>query len=213
VKAHGRHPIKTFIMPGALLLAGMYLEHRGAFAPYTNIAFDAFQHFKRARSEPSFQPEVTIFSVAEDTFRRFLNGSELHRQEQLAAVIRTIACGSPAVLGVDWNTADWQPEVVQQLANHVKDTRIVWARLLKSESGKSGNEEPTIPAPLLGGFSLPDNWLPGIAILSSDSDHNVRSYRRWHSVRAVEGASFEKKRSFSLEVTRSYCQAKPGASD
>jgi len=184
------HGVKSIVVFGLLLGFSVYLEKIGFFEPFAAATYDWNQRIAKVNA-PRRDPAVTVFSFGSDNAGPSKRSNPT--ENEVLQAIRIIACGRPAVIGVDWRSGGWSPRGLDTLRNGpVASTPIVWAReILKS--GEIGR--------VAGGVSLPANWKAGIAEVVADPDHSVRRHNRWIPPHGP---------SFPWLLLQSYC-SRPGA--
>lgn len=174
---------RAWLMLLALLAINHLLELRGFFEPHAIATYDWFQRFTRnATIRP--EPLVTAFTLAPAPN---LAADEVN-------VVRTaqvLACGRPAVIGIDWRWEKWAQNSLEALREGpAARIPIVWAQ----EIGGSA-------AAVAGGTQPRENWKSGVAAVPLDWDRAVRSHRRF----------FDNRESFSWALVREFCRVRPDA--
>jgi len=182
--------IRRWVKSSAVLLALLsfnhYLEHVGFFEPFALASYDWMQRFVRETQPKVAEPVVTLFTLGADA-----QGPAA--ESMIVRMIQTIACGEPAVIGIDWRSGRWNPRTLAALqTGPAARTPIVWAREM-DEQGNLG--------PVAGEVPLPPHWSTGIAAVHQGWDHAIRRHQRWFS---------PERESFSWVLAKTYCRS-PGA--
>lgn len=183
----GRSRLTSGIILVLLVSFSFYLEYRGTFIPFSLTAYDVYQRWRRQIAEPALkEPFATVFLL--DSSRLSAVGASVGDRD-VVALIEAIACGKPAVIGVDWRSGEWNPDLLQRLkTGPAAKVPIVWARehLPDGTLGK-----------VAGSVSLAGNWRAGPAELSADWDRAIRRTNR--KVGAIDGFAW----SVAIEVCQS----------
>ena len=183
--SRARQILKSGVVLAGLLIFNHYLEHRGFFEPYTIASYDWMQRLVRQAKPAVTEPLVTIFTLGPD-----VHGQEI--EVTIARMIQIIACGEPAVIGVDWRTGNWNPQTLSELqTGPASRVPIVWAR----ETNAVGK-----PGTVAAEVALPSHWSTGIAAVPEDWDHSIRRHQRWFA---------PDRESFSWVIAKTYCRV-PG---
>jgi CHASE2 domain-containing sensor protein len=198
-----RHLLRAFPVFVVVTLLTLALESAGWLRGFETTALDTWLRLRKP-IKPKF---VCIVTINEDDYLRIFGRKSPLDPKTVTTLIRAIADGKPAVIGVDIDTSDpeWQSVVrdVQRLSPG--QTPIVW------EQEAIGEEEPLKPVSVLGGADVTPRPLSGISGLFQDWDGVVRRSRRYFSAKGERDGQIEAVDSFPWAIVKAFCQTFPKA--
>jgi CHASE2 domain-containing sensor protein len=174
------------------------LEHAGWLRGFETTTLDTWLRLQKP-IKPQF---VCVVTINEDDYRTIFDGKSPLRPEAVMTLIRAIADGKPAVIGVDIDTSDaqWQSIVSELQPLSQGRTVIVW------EQEAIGQEEPLTPVSVLGGAEITPKPLSGISGLFQDWDGVVRRSRRYFSTKGALEGQMEIVDSFPWAIVKAFSQ-------
>src|SRR6266403_2545948 len=171
-----------------LLVTGftIFLEYAGWLKGFELAALDSWTRARLHLFQPSVSKNIIIVSITDQDYQDIFAATSPLDAKGLEGVIKAIASGKPAVIGIDIDTSDKAFRTIKTPEN----VSIVWA--MDAAVNKEGNVNPPLPLVLGGTQPQPAT---GIAKLPIDDDGIVRAYVR----------KFGSYDSFEWRIAKTYC--------
>jgi CHASE2 domain-containing sensor protein len=179
-------------------LLTLALEYTGWLRGFETTALDTWLRLLKP-IKPQF---VCVVTINDDDYLRIFGGKSPLNPETVMALLRAIADGKPAVIGVDIDTSDaqWQSIVPDIPRLSQGRTAIVW------EQEAIGQEEPLTRVNVLGGAEITPRPLCGVSGLFQDWDGVVRRSRRYFSTAGGREGQIEIVDSFPWAIVKAFSQ-------
>jgi CHASE2 domain-containing sensor protein len=199
-----RHLLRAFPVFIIVTLLTLVLEHVGWLRGFETSALDTWLRLLKP-IRPQF---VCVVTITEEDYRTIFDGKSPLNPETVVTLIRAIADGKPAVIGVDIDTSDaeWRSLIGDVLPLSRGQIPIVW------EQEASGQEEPLRTDKVLGGTEVTPKPLSGISGLFQDWDGVVRRSRRYFLTVGKNEGQKEIVDSFPWAIVKAFCERFPQAS-